>query len=108
MPPDITTNHLQSQFSDSDKQYNARNIREVGEVCKRIDALVHDHVTQGNFVLVLGGDHCIPIGSIPPILRARPNTGVVWVDAHADINTPEQSHSGNMHGMYVLIRCFIN
>ena len=50
-------------------------------------------------MLILGGDHCIPIGTIPGIRKNRPSTGVVWVDAHADINTPTTSLSGNMHGM---------
>jgi arginase len=51
--------------------------------------------------LILGGDHSIGIGSLAGVLRARPNTGVVWVDAHADLNTPSISESGNMHGMPV-------
>jgi arginase len=60
---------------------------------------VLEEASTGNFVLILGGDHCIPIGTIGGLLQARPSTGIVWVDAHADINTPESSSSGNMHGM---------
>eukprot|EP01036_Dinobryon_divergens_P034985 gene34985-45282_t len=47
----------------------------------------------------IGGDHCISIGTISAIKRNRKNAGIVWVDAHADINTPATSISGNMHGM---------
>lgn len=54
-----------------------------------------------HFSLILGGDHCIPIGTIPALMATRPNTGIVWVDAHADINTPQSSASGNIHGMPV-------
>ena len=47
----------------------------------------------------MGGDHSIGIGSLAGILRAKPETGVIWVDAHADLNIPSVSESGNMHGM---------
>ena len=49
----------------------------------------------------LGGDHSISIATIPPMLNKYPNLRVVWVDAHADINSPEESVSGNVHGMPV-------
>ncbi len=60
----------------------------------------HTHA-QGKFVITLGGDHSIAIGTVTGILRARPDTGIVWVDAHGDINTPATSSSGNLHGMCV-------
>ena len=50
---------------------------------------------------MIGGDHSIALGTISGVTSARPNTGVIWVDAHADINTPRTSGSGNMHGMPV-------
>ena len=53
----------------------------------------------GAFPLVLGGDHSVAIGSIAGLLRARPNLRVLWIDAHADLNTPGISPSGNLHGM---------
>lgn len=78
---------------------NAKNCHEVGEICHQVEKQVSLEINKGNFVLLLGGDHCIPIGSVPAVFQARPKTGVIWVDAHADINTPESSLSGNMHGM---------
>ncbi len=81
MPAPVVSSVIGSYSED--QELNARNIREVGHVCKRLDALVSEHVAKDNFILVLGGDHCIPIGSLPPIIRARPKTAVVWVDAHA-------------------------
>ena len=68
-------------------------------MCEKIFHQVSEHSITDNFLLILGGDHCIPIGTIPAIKKHRPNTGIVWVDAHADINTPTLSQSGNMHGM---------
>jgi arginase len=50
------------------------------------------------FVVALGGDHSISMGTVPGVAHGR-RTGVVWVDAHADLNTPASSPSGNVHGM---------
>lgn len=77
---------------------NAKNCAEVGFVCEKAFHQVKKHAETDNFVLILGGDHCIPIGTIPGLVSARKNTGVVWVDAHADLNVPLTSGSGNMHG----------
>lgn len=71
----------------------------VGHGCRKLKEVVQKHAAKGNFVLTLGGDHSIALGSLAGILSVRPQTGVVWVDAHADINTPASSLSGNMHGM---------
>jgi len=49
--------------------------------------------------LTLGGDHSLAIGSIIGQSRVQPSFGVIWVDAHADINPPQASGSGNAHGM---------
>jgi len=78
---------------------NAKNIIEVGQVCELLKHEVTREILKDRFILILGGDHCLPIGSIPAIMEARPNTGIIWVDAHADLNTPTASISGNMHGM---------
>eukprot|EP00056_Hartaetosiga_gracilis_P011313 m.170163 g.170163 ORF g.170163 m.170163 type:complete len:365 (-) comp13487_c0_seq13:2340-3434(-) len=71
----------------------------VGACNERIFKVVKKNAEANRFVLTLGGDHSIATGTLGGILSARPNVGVVWVDAHADINTPETSESGNMHGM---------
>lgn len=79
----------------------------VSNVTKAIAEQVYAHASQGRLVLTLGGDHSIAIGTIAGTARAvRERLGgremaVVWVDAHADINTPESSGSGNIHGMPV-------
>jgi arginase len=56
----------------------------------------------GSFPIVLGGDHSIAMGSIAGVIRSSPDwatQGVIWIDAHADVNTPATSPSGNIHGM---------
>ena len=76
----------------------------VCSVTKQLSKQVYEHAKNGRFVLTLGGDHSIAIGTISGTAKAmRENVGrdmaVIWVDAHADINTPESSDSGNIHGM---------
>lgn len=76
----------------------------VSAVNERLSTQVYDHARQGKFVLTLGGDHSIAIGTVSGIAKAtRERIGreiaVIWVDAHADINIPEDSYSGNIHGM---------
>eukprot|EP00580_Thalassiosira_gravida_P010000 CAMPEP_0201628938 /NCGR_PEP_ID=MMETSP0493-20130528/3761_1 /ASSEMBLY_ACC=CAM_ASM_000838 /TAXON_ID=420259 /ORGANISM="Thalassiosira gravida, Strain GMp14c1" /LENGTH=400 /DNA_ID=CAMNT_0048099829 /DNA_START=172 /DNA_END=1374 /DNA_ORIENTATION=+ len=78
---------------------NAKHSLEVGAGTKVLAELVESKLKLGKFPLVLGGDHSIGIGSLAGILRAKPETGVIWVDAHTDLNVPSVSNSGNMHGM---------
>lgn len=85
--------------------FNARNDKLLGDALV-IGAMnemhynvVKDSAHKGNLVLSLGGDHSIASGSIPALKEVYPNLKVVWVDAHADINTPETSHSIHYHGM---------
>ncbi|THV80557.1 Ureohydrolase [Aureobasidium pullulans] len=99
------------QYSDimpkEDPDYrNMKNPRAVSAVTRKLSEQVYEHARQGRFVLTLGGDHSIAIGTISGTAKAiRERTGremaVIWVDAHADINTPETSDSGNIHGMPV-------
>jgi len=60
-----------------------------------------EELAKGNFLLTLGGDHSVAIGSVSAVLKHRPETVVIWVDAHCDINTGTTSPSGNIHGMPV-------
>lgn len=83
-----------------------KNPKAVSSVTRRIADQVYTHAAAGRLVLTLGGDHSIAIGTIGGSARAvRERLGrelaVIWVDAHADINTPETSGSGNIHGMPV-------
>ncbi|KAG7401987.1 Amino-acid acetyltransferase, mitochondrial [Phytophthora boehmeriae] len=71
----------------------------VGNGTKQLYEVFKQKSSEGKFCLVLGGDHTIGAGSLAGLLSVHPNAGVIWVDAHADINTPAGSDSGNMHGM---------
>jgi arginase len=74
----------------------------IKAVCDELAGVVHEIIVQGGFPLVLGGDHSIAMGTIAGVARARGKApGVIWVDAHGDINTPLTSPTGNVHGMPV-------
>jgi arginase len=77
-----------------------RYLREIKETCERVAGLVAGAVEDGYLPLVLGGDHSVALGTLGGLARAhgRPG-GVLWLDAHGDLNRPETSPSGNVHGM---------
>lgn len=76
-----------------------RHLEPVVDVCEQLAATVERHCGPDDFPLVIGGDHSIALGSIAGVVRARGPVGVIWIDAHADFNTPESTPSGNIHGM---------
>jgi len=82
---------------------SARYLAEVLDVCTRLKAQALEALAEGAVPITLGGDHSIAMGSISAVSlhHARPDQplGLLWIDAHTDINTPETSPSGNLHGM---------
>lgn len=85
---------------------NMKNPKRVSAVTQKLCEQVYTQAREGRMVLTLGGDHSIAIGTVAGSAKAiRERLGreiaVIWVDAHADINTPESSDSGNIHGMPV-------
>jgi len=82
---------------------NARYLPQIARMCGRLARLVESALEQGKAPLVLGGDHSVAIGTVAGVssyFRKREQTiGLIWLDAHADMNTPESSPSGNVHGM---------
>ena len=77
----------------------ARYLPEIKAACSRIAHLVGIALDEGALPLVLGGDHSVALGTLGGLARARGEGGVLWIDAHGDLNTPESSPSGNVHGM---------
>ncbi len=73
-------------------------------MARRTAGAVATSIQGGRFPLVLGGDHSIAIGSIHGATKHK-KLGVIWVDAHADFNTPETTPSGNIHGMPLAALC---
>lgn len=76
-------------------------LNEVRQVSENVFNEVSVAVEEGAFPLVLGGDHSVAIGTFAGLTAHYSNLGVIWFDAHADLNTEERSLSGNMHGMSV-------
>jgi arginase len=104
---DGQVHHYASIMPKDDPDFrNMKRPLAVSAVTKNLSSQVYEHAKEGRFVLTLGGDHSIAIGTISGTAKAiRERLGremaVIWVDAHADINTPETSESGNIHGMPV-------
>jgi arginase len=77
-----------------------KRLAAVTAVCQNVYTLASHCLDEGDFALFLGGDHSISLGTIAAAAQRGP-VGVIWVDAHADFNTPDTSPSGNIHGMPV-------
>ena len=78
----------------------ARFLPEILEACARLATIVGDVVEDGAVPLVLGGDHSVALGTLAGLRAASAESGgVIWIDAHGDLNTPDSSPSGNVHGM---------
>lgn len=89
----------ESHLGDPKKKY----AKEIGEVCQELCDRVVQVMGDGRLPITLGGDHSLGMGSIAGVskhFRARNQTiGLLWFDAHGDMNTPESTNSGNVHGM---------
>ena len=77
----------------------ARFLPQIKDSCGRVAALVAEAAADGQLPLVLGGDHSVAIGSLAGLARAHGPGGVLWIDAHGDLNSPETTPTGNVHGM---------
>ncbi|WP_425465028.1 arginase [Paenibacillus sinopodophylli] len=78
---------------------NAKHLAEVHDMSSRLAERVSELTAAGTFPLVLGGDHSISIGTIAGLAEHYDQLGVIWFDAHSDLNTEDTSPSGNIHGM---------
>lgn len=87
---------------ESSAKIGTRRLYAIAEVCETVYAWGREQNSAETITLYLGGDHSISIGSIKAV-REPATTGVIWVDAHADFNTPDSSPSGNIHGMPVAV-----
>ena len=77
----------------------ARFLPEILATCARIADVVGEGVDDGSIPIVLGGDHSIALGTLAGLASRRGPGAVLWFDAHCDLNTPETTPSGNVHGM---------
>lgn len=95
-----------SKISEDPDYRRMKKPKAVSAVNQELSQQVFNHASKGRLVLTLGGDHSIAMGTISGTQRATKqrlgrDIAVIWVDAHPDINTPETSESGNIHGMPV-------
>jgi arginase len=85
------------------KDSRARFLPEIARCCRQAHDLVLESMEKGRIPIILGGDHSVAAGSISGVshfLRKREESlGLLWIDAHADMNTPKSTPSGNIHGM---------
>ena len=91
--PELNLNKFNSD------QQGLRNLEEIIETSETLSQSVSNSISNNHFPLILGGDHSIAIGSISGVSKHYENLGVIWYDAHGDLNIPEESPSGNIHGM---------
>ena len=86
-----------------------RHLAEVAAWNRSVHEAVFSALSEGDLPLLLGGDHCLAIGSISAVARRCRQTGqtlrVLWLDAHADFNTDRLTPTGNTHGMPVAVLC---
>lgn len=86
-----------------------RHLAEVATWNRSVHEAVFSALSEGDLPLLLGGDHCLAIGSISAVARRCRQTGqtlrVLWLDAHADFNTDRLTPTGNTHGMPVAVLC---
>ncbi len=92
-------NPEEQHFGDKRAKY----LTEIAETCTHVARRIHGALEEGFFPLSLGGDHSMATGTVGGVSkffhdRGQP-VGLIWIDAHADMNTPETSPSGNVHGM---------
>ena len=78
-------------------------LEEIAQVCKRLSKRVAQTLEEAKFPLILGGDHSLAAGSVAGTShfyrKQKRKIGLIWIDAHTDMNTSETSSSGNVHGM---------
>ncbi|UOY91521.1 arginase [Ectobacillus sp. JY-23] len=82
-----------------DENQKLKNLHQVVEACQELAEKVDDVIERGSFPLIFGGDHSMAVGTLAGIAKHNKNIGVIWYDAHGDLNTEETSPSGNIHGM---------
>lgn len=88
--------------NDEDKYTYSRQMKyldTIVEVNNNLAELVYDTLRGGAFPLIVGGDHSLGLGSVSGVGKCFDDFGIIWLDAHGDLNTSETTPSGNIHGM---------
>lgn len=93
---------FESRKSDTRDDFGVKNTKIVSECNKMVFDACRAAKAEGRFPLVVGGDHSIGTATVAAALEENPDTCVLWIDAHADINSPKTSELGNLHGCPML------
>ncbi len=100
---DLGDLHVEEEQAVPDPGDKLKHLREISATCEELAQKSEEVLNAGELPLILGGDHSIAIGSISGLAsycrKREEKPGLIWFDAHADMNTPETSPSGNIHGM---------
>ena len=81
------------------KMASSEKLEAIAETTQKLAEQIDQVVKNGEFPLVLGGDHSVAVGTLAGVAKHYKSLGVIWYDAHGDLNTAETSPSGNIHGM---------
>lgn len=92
------TTYENEKSQSSADAYGIKNATIVGECCRKIHDSVKGAANNNRLPITIGGDHSIGAATLSGMLEHDPNTCILWIDAHADINTPKTTDSGNLHG----------
>src|SRR5690606_21477946 len=84
---------------EEENHTSLKNLKAIARISEEIALSIQNIIENKRFPLLFGGDHSIAIGTIAGISKYYQNLGVIWFDAHGDLNTEETSPSGNIHGM---------
>lgn len=98
----IVVAQAEETLETSPSNVNALFLPQVTQVCRAIYEGIIECWGENEFGLFLGGDHSISIGTVAAVASQK-NIGLLWVDAHTDMNTPQTSPSGNIHGMSLAV-----
>jgi arginase len=100
---DMGNVHADQAESSPEGNEHAKYLDQIATACGKLATMVGQALSGGSFPVVLGGDHSVAVGTVSGVaqhFRANGRSvGLIWLDAHADMNTPESSPSGNVHGM---------
>ncbi len=100
---DMGNVQVDQQENSPEGPRHAKYLPQIAAACERLGNMVAHAMEENKAPLVLGGDHSVAIGTVAGVAKhfkkKRQKIGLIWVDAHADMNTPQTSPSGNVHGM---------
>jgi arginase len=100
---DLGDMRLERPQSFPEEDEKLKYVREISNACEQLAIEVEEILKAGQLPLILGGDHSIAIGSFAGAVshykKQNETLGLIWFDAHADMNTPDSTPSGNIHGM---------